>query len=123
MGEPVRIMDLAEQMIELSGHVPGRDIAIEVVGIRPGEKLHEELFNVDEEVRPTRYGKIRRVTRPALDPDSLSEGLAALRRCIADGRSDEMADILWTTLRAGRSAAGGDESEMTPPSTSKETSP
>src|SRR5690606_2524859 len=37
MGEPVRIMDLATQMIELSGNVPGRDIAIEVVGIRPGE--------------------------------------------------------------------------------------
>jgi FlaA1/EpsC-like NDP-sugar epimerase len=123
MGEPVRIMDLAHQMIELSGHVPGRDIAIEVVGIRPGEKLHEELFNVDEEVRPTRYGKIRRVTRPALDPEALADGLASLRRCIADGRADEMADILWTTLRAGRSAAHGGETDMTPPTTSKETSP
>jgi FlaA1/EpsC-like NDP-sugar epimerase len=123
MGEPVRIMDLAEQMIELSGHTPGRDIAIEVVGIRPGEKLHEELFNVDEEVRPTRYGKIRRATRPALDPDALVEGLAALRSCIADGRSDEMADILWTTLRAGRSAAHDGEGGITSPTTSKETSP
>ena len=45
MGEPVRIMELAEQMIRLSGLEPERDIAIEVVGRRPGEKLHEELFN------------------------------------------------------------------------------
>ena len=67
MGDPVKIIDLARRMIELSGHEPGRDIAIDVVGIRPGEKLHEELFNVDEEVRPTRYAKIMRATRPALD--------------------------------------------------------
>ena len=60
MGEPVRIMDLAGRLIELAGG----PIAIEIVGIRPGEKLHEELFNVDEEVRPTRYGKIMRATRP-----------------------------------------------------------
>ena len=66
MGEPVRIMDLARRTIELAG----QDVAIEIVGIRPGEKLHEELFNVDEEVRPTRYGKIMRATRPPLDPRS-----------------------------------------------------
>ncbi|MEQ8834219.1 MAG: nucleoside-diphosphate sugar epimerase/dehydratase [Miltoncostaeaceae bacterium] len=122
MGEPVRIMDLASQMIELSGHVPGRDIAIEVVGIRPGEKLHEELFNVDEEVRPTRYGKIRRVTRPSIDPADLDAGLERLREAIAAGRPDRMADALWQTLRAGRSG-GGDVEGGTPstPAARKET--
>src|ERR687893_747761 len=45
MGEPVRIMDLAEDMIRFSGLEPGRDIAIEIVGRRPGEKLREDLFN------------------------------------------------------------------------------
>ncbi len=53
MGDPVRIIDLARRMIELSGHEPGRDIAIEVVGIRPGEKLHEELFGEEERPQPT----------------------------------------------------------------------
>src|SRR5918996_5152113 len=48
MGDPVRIVDLAHNMIKLSGQEPGRDIAIEVVGRRPGEKIHEELFNPDE---------------------------------------------------------------------------
>jgi FlaA1/EpsC-like NDP-sugar epimerase len=118
MGEPVRIMDLAERMIELSGHRPGRDIAIEVVGIRPGEKLHEELFNVDEEVIPTRYGKIRRATRPAIDPAHLSRGLDELRRRVAEGRSEPVVGALWTALRGGRVAGAGGESRVTRPTTS-----
>ena len=51
MGEPVRIMDLAEDMIRFSGLEPGRDIAIEIIGPRPGEKLHEQLFNAYERAR------------------------------------------------------------------------
>jgi len=105
MGEPVKIIDLARRMIELSGHEPGVDIAIDVVGIRPGEKLHEELFNVDEEVRPTRYGKIMRATRPAIDADRLRQSLDELGRLVADGRPEPVANALWNTLR-GR---GGDE--------------
>ncbi len=53
MGEPVRILDLARAMIELSGLDPDRDIDIEIVGRRPGEKLHEELFNAYERPQPT----------------------------------------------------------------------
>src|SRR5688500_20115288 len=51
MGEPVRIMDLAHDMIRFSGLEPGRDIAIDIVGRRPGEKLHEDLFNDYERPR------------------------------------------------------------------------
>src|SRR6202011_2514563 len=58
MGEAVSIMELARQMIELSGLEPGRDIAIEVIGKRPGEKLHEELFNPFERPQPTAVEKI-----------------------------------------------------------------
>jgi FlaA1/EpsC-like NDP-sugar epimerase len=58
MGDPVRIIELAEQMIRLSGLEPERDIAIEVVGRRPGEKLHEELFNPYERPQPTPAEKI-----------------------------------------------------------------
>ena len=63
MGEPVRILDLARNMIRLSGKEPDRDVAIEFVGARPGEKLHEELWGADEEVRPTAHPKIQRVKR------------------------------------------------------------
>jgi FlaA1/EpsC-like NDP-sugar epimerase len=102
MGEPVRILDLAHRMIELSGHEPGRDIMVEIVGIRPGEKLHEELFNVEEEVRSTRYGKVQRATRSPLAPDQLTRGLAALRERVAERRDDDLQEVLWTTLGVGR---------------------
>ncbi len=59
MGEPVKIRYLAEQMIRLSGREAGADIAIEYIGLRPGEKLYEELFYASEDLAPTRHPKIR----------------------------------------------------------------
>jgi FlaA1/EpsC-like NDP-sugar epimerase len=58
MGDPIRIAELAEHLIRLSGMEPGRDIAVEFRGLRPGEKLHEELWCGAEELAATRYEKI-----------------------------------------------------------------
>ncbi|MBW7952232.1 MAG: polysaccharide biosynthesis protein, partial [Chitinophagaceae bacterium] len=58
MGEPVRILDLAKKMIRLAGLTPGKDIELRFTGLRPGEKLFEELLNKEEEVIPTHYKKI-----------------------------------------------------------------
>jgi len=58
MGEPVKILDLATEMIKLSGLEPGKDIKIEFIGLRPGEKLHEELFYDKEDVIRTQCEKI-----------------------------------------------------------------
>ena len=102
MGDPVKIIDLAKRMIEISGHEPGRDIRIEVVGIRPGEKLHEELFNVDEKVHSTRYGKVMRATRAPLDPGRLSDGLDSLRARVANRDGDSVDALLWDALGMGR---------------------
>jgi FlaA1/EpsC-like NDP-sugar epimerase len=66
MGEPVRIVELARAMIELSGLDPDRDIDIEIVGRRPGEKIHEELFNGYERPRPTDAEKILLAEREPL---------------------------------------------------------
>ena len=63
MGEAVSILELAKDMIRLSGLQPGRDIAIEIVGRRPGEKLHEELFNPYEHPQPTPAQRILRADR------------------------------------------------------------
>ena len=58
MGEPIKILDLAKKMIMLAGYEPGRDIPISFTGLRPGEKLYEELLNKEEEVIPTHHKKI-----------------------------------------------------------------
>jgi FlaA1/EpsC-like NDP-sugar epimerase len=58
MGEPIRIMDLAENVIRLSGYVPGVDIDIKVTGLRPGEKLYEELLLDEEGIEKTAHNKI-----------------------------------------------------------------
>ena len=65
MGEPVKIVDLAHNMIRLAGYEPETDIAIEFTGRRPGEKLHEELFNSDERPQATASDKIVRAVRQA----------------------------------------------------------
>ncbi len=74
MGEPVNIYELAKTMIELSGLKPEDDIAIRVIGRRPGEKLHEELFNTVERAMPTPVEKILRAQRVPLDADAV-EGI------------------------------------------------
>jgi FlaA1/EpsC-like NDP-sugar epimerase len=58
MGEPVRILDLAKDMIRLSGLREGEDISVEITGLRPGEKLYEELYNDSEQHKPTSHEKI-----------------------------------------------------------------
>jgi FlaA1/EpsC-like NDP-sugar epimerase len=59
MGKPIKIADLAENMIRLSGLEPGKDIKIEYTGLRPGEKLYEELLSAEEEILPTHHDKIK----------------------------------------------------------------
>ena len=67
MGEPVRIIDLAENMIRLSGKEPGIEIPIEVIGPAPGEKLHEVLVGDGEVVTPSPHPKIERISRPPVE--------------------------------------------------------
>ena len=95
MGKPVRIMDLATKMIELSGLRPGDDIHIEIVGIRPGEKLHEELWSGDEAPEQTRHPKIfRSRTTFVLDADQLLEELTEFQPLIDSGNHPETLDRL-----------------------------
>ncbi len=78
MGEPVRIVDLAEEMIRLSGLRVGQDIEIEVVGLRPGEKLYEELRADGETALPTRHPKIMIADSPRLDIEVVRRWVDAL---------------------------------------------
>jgi len=84
MGEPVRILDLAKQMIRLSGKDES-EIPIVFTGARPGEKIHEVLWNDGEMVGPTSHPKIMRAARPVIDHEWLEESLAELERLVDEG--------------------------------------
>ena len=79
MGEPVRIQDLARNLILLSGFRPDEDIRIEFTGLRPGEKLYEELNLLDESMLPTFHEKIRIFAANGLPAQSMEHYLATLR--------------------------------------------
>ena len=99
MGEPVKIVELARNMIRLSGKEPDRDVALEFVGVRPGEKLHEELLGDDETSAPTSHPKIVRVTRPRIEPDWLDVRLGQLERLVEHGETLELVSLLATMMR------------------------
>ena len=81
MGDPVKIVDLARSLIELSGLVPDTDVRIEFTGLRPGEKLNEELLNAGERgVRSTNYSKIFVVVAPSREWPVLAKSVAELER-------------------------------------------
>ena len=93
MGEPVKIIDLARNMIRLAGYEPDADIAIEIVGPRPGEKIHEELFNPDERSQPTSADKIVRAVRSTpLDPDWVERTVESLAAAVAAGDEAGLAE-------------------------------
>jgi FlaA1/EpsC-like NDP-sugar epimerase len=96
MGEPVKISDMAEQMIRLAGREPGRDIAIRYIGLRPGEKRFEELFYDAESLTATVHPKIRVARREAADAHAIAAWRAELANCIE--RCDM--DTLAARLRA-----------------------
>jgi FlaA1/EpsC-like NDP-sugar epimerase len=85
MGEPVRIVELARAMIDLSGLDPERDIEIEVVGRRAGEKLSEELFNDYERALPTSAEKIMLADRPPLGAEAVESMFAEIGLLVLEG--------------------------------------
>ncbi len=92
MGEPVQILDLARNMITLAGYEPDSDIAIEFTGARPGEKLHEELFNADERAKRTSADRIVRAIRlTPLDPDWVERTISELEGLVASGDETDLA--------------------------------
>ena len=90
MGEPVKIVDLARQMIELSGRT---EVEITFVGSRAGEKMHEELWNEGEAVGTTKHPKIMRAARPPIDGEWLDQQLADLEGLVAEN------DLLGVTTK------------------------
>ena len=102
MGDPVRIMDLAENMIRLSGKEPGAEIPIEIIGPAPGEKLHEVLVGDGEIVSASPHPKIERIARPPVDAAWLEEELSTLERLVDEGDTLELVGALNRIVREPR---------------------
>ena len=107
MGEQVKILELAQNMIRLSGHEPG-EIPIEIVGRRPGEKLREELFGPGERAVPTDADRILRAERAPLEPGWVEEVFERLERLVERRDEAYLAQALAELAREVFAAAGRD---------------
>lgn len=94
MGKPVRIYDLAKNIIKLSGYTPGVDIKIEVTGLRPGEKLFEELLMNEEGLRKTRHEKIFVGTPLDVSMEQLSANLELLASVSDSNDVEKIKDVI-----------------------------
>src|SRR5438874_13279082 len=79
MGQPVKIVDLARNLILLSGLRPDRDIRIEFTGVRPGEKLYEELCTIEENTVPTYHEKIKIFSGNGVPPEGMESHVRTIR--------------------------------------------
>jgi O-antigen biosynthesis protein WbqV len=104
MGEPVKIVDLARQMIRLAGRRPERDIAISYIGLRPGEKLHEALFHEAEAAVPTRNPALRLAAPRTADYAVLARLLDELEEQARAGNAARVADLLHRLVPEYRAA-------------------
>ncbi|MEQ9667149.1 polysaccharide biosynthesis protein [Coleofasciculus sp. G2-EDA-02] len=96
MGQPVKILDLAQQMIQLAGFIPELDIPIKITGLRPGEKLHESLVCATEQVIPTAHPKILAVSSQPPAPLSQQKAIATLLDATTASLPPE---CLWKTAQ------------------------
>jgi FlaA1/EpsC-like NDP-sugar epimerase len=93
MGEPVKIVDLAHNMIRLAGYEPERDIAIEYTQPRPGEKLSEVLFSENEVAQPTAAKRINRAVRTTpIEPNWVDSTLSSLEALVLAGDEANLAE-------------------------------
>ena len=111
MGEPVKIVDLAHNMIRLAGYEPEQDIAIEFTKPRPGEKLHEILFSSNEEEQKTAARRINRaVRRTPLDQEWVESTLNSLEHLVLAGDEANLAERVVEMI----AAPGGDAATVVP---------
>lgn len=107
MGDPIRILDLAERMVRLSGYEAGdADIPISIVGLRPGEKLHEELNAPDEEVLGTAHPAIRLLLPAGPPPVEVCAGMPSLQQATARRDAALVRELIFDLANSPESAEG-----------------
>ncbi len=99
MGEPMKIVDLAYDLIRLHGLVPGEDIQVVFTGVRPGEKIHEELTYSEEALIPTEHPKISMVRNATSNPGAVKQQVRALLELCGEGKAEQarqsLMEIAW----------------------------
>ena len=105
MGEPVRIADLAANMIRLAGSVPGEDIEIQFTGVRPGEKLFEEINGQGENMLPTYHEKIQIFQEPPLSWEAITSWVNGLEALLAARQEQEIVEHILELVPEYRPSA------------------
>ncbi len=101
MGKPVKILYLAEQMIKLSGKKPNEDIKIEYIGLRPGEKLYEELFYKNEDRKETEHTKILLASHSDIDWQNLEPLISEIEEAVANFNDAEISRLFSKIVPEG----------------------
>ena len=96
MGEPVKIYDMANKLIKLSGLEPGVDVQIKITGLRPGEKLYEEILMEEEGLTETKHDKIHIAKPSNVDIKMIVEKLNKLRKLVETNNNENLSEIKET---------------------------
>lgn len=112
MGEPIKIVDLARDMIALSGLEPDRDIRIVFTGLRPGEKLYEELLTAGEEVKSTHHEKIKVASAETFDCGSVMQNINSLFSSLQEGVTQKITEKIKEIVPEFEPERGGMRSSL-----------
>jgi FlaA1/EpsC-like NDP-sugar epimerase len=106
MGKPIRILDLARDLIHLSGFKDG-DIEVKFIGLRPGEKLHEEVVHQSEKTQKTKYDRILVAEPMSIGSSNFEQSLESLRNSLNGSDEEAVRRALFSAARAGQSPSAG----------------
>jgi len=111
MGEPVKIIDMATEMIKLAGFTPGHDMQIEITGLRPGERLYEDLFHEEEELLATSHTELMAARPSVAERAFVERGVEALIEAAKNGDDAKVRELMLRIIPDFQSTANIDAAE------------